>query len=236
MQIDGHLMRRYRDGEVAVPGYLTDYAFFALGLLDLYESTFEERWLEEAVRLTERMIGLYWDNEAGGFFFSGKYNERLITPTKEIYDGAVPSGNSIAALVLCRLGHITGNQQFQMRSEQLFNAFAGEVSQQPRAHTQLLIAYDYAMGPRREIVIAGERNDQMITTFTKIIHERFLPRTTILLHPSGDQGKVIQKLVPFINELKPINNKTTAYVCENYACNLPLTSTGELEKLLTRSS
>jgi len=234
MQSNGRLMRRYRDGEVAVPGYLTDYAYFCWGLLDLYEATFEERWLEEAQRLTFDMVELFWDNQAGGFFFSGKGNEELVTRTKEIYDGSIPSGNSVAALVLSKLWHITADRRLQEYLQRTFMSFAGSVNPQPNAHCQFLIAYDYSLGPRSEIVIAGDRDSEATRNLLKIARARFMPRNVILQHASNHSGKV-ERLVPFIAGQKPLNGKATAYVCQNYACNLPVTSPAELEALLSKA-
>jgi uncharacterized protein YyaL (SSP411 family) len=234
MQNDGRLMRRYRDGETALPGYLTDYAFFSQGLLDLYEATFNERWLEETQRLVLDMVELFWDNEAGGFFFSGEGNEQLITRTKEIYDGAIPSGNSVAALLLSKLGHITGNKRLQEYAERCFTSFAEVVNQQPHVHTQFLIAYDFNLGPKSEIVIAGDRDSQATRDLANVARAKFLPRSLILQHPADDSGKAIEKLVSFLIDQKPLAGKSTAYVCQNYTCNLPTTSPNELEKLLQR--
>ena len=234
MQHDGRLMRRYRDGETAIPGYLTDYAFFGQGLLDLYAATFEERWLEEAQRMVLDMVELFWDNEAGGFFFSGKGNEQLVTQTKDVYDGAIPSGNSVAALLLSKLGHTTGSNQLQEYAQRCFTSFAATVNQQPHAHTQFLMAYDFDLGPRSEIVIAGDRNSQSTNDLVNVARAKFLPRSLILHHPPDDSGKAIEKLVPFLVDQKPLDGKSTAYVCQNYTCNLPTTSPIELEKLLQR--
>jgi hypothetical protein len=120
--------------------------------------------------------------------------------------------------------------------EELFKTFAGGVSQQPNAYTQLLIAYDFALGPRREIVIAGDRNRQTTKDLVKVIRSHFLPRSILLYHPSGDEGEAVEKLAPFIKEHTAINNEPTAYVCENYACNLPTTSITELERCLGKST
>ena len=104
---DGRLLHMFRDGESPLPGYLDDYAFLVWGLIDLYESTFDVRYLKEAISLNEEMIKLFWDKKDGGLFFSGEDNEKLIMNRKEIYDGAIPSGNSVAALNLLKLGRIT---------------------------------------------------------------------------------------------------------------------------------
>jgi uncharacterized protein YyaL (SSP411 family) len=149
---DNRLFRRYRDGEVAHPGYLDDYANFVWGLIELYEATFEPNYLEEAMRLNSAMIDLFWDKTHGGFFYSGRDNEALIKQSKEIYDGAIPSSNSVAFLNLIRLGRITGEANLEKNAEQLAGAFASRIKAYPSAYTQFLVALDFIIGPSREIV------------------------------------------------------------------------------------
>ncbi|UCG21575.1 MAG: thioredoxin domain-containing protein [Deltaproteobacteria bacterium] len=149
---DNRLFRRYRDGEVAHPGYLDDYANFVWGLIELYEATFEPNYLEEAMALNSAMIDLFWDKTHGGFFYSGRDNEVLIKQSKEIYDGAIPSSNSVAFLNLIRLGRITGEANLEKNAEQLAGAFASRIKAYPSAYTQFLVALDFIIGPSREIV------------------------------------------------------------------------------------
>lgn len=143
------LFRRYREGEVAYPGYLDDYAFLVWGLIELYEATTEVSYLEEATALNRVMIELFWDETHGGFFYSGKENEALIRRSKEIYDGATPSSNSVAALNLIRLGGITGDASLQKMAEQLAAAFSKRIKAYPSAYTQFLTALDFMIGPGR---------------------------------------------------------------------------------------
>ena len=143
------LFRRYREGEVAYPGYLDDYAFLVWGLIELHEATTEVSYLEEATALNRVMIDLFWDETHGGFFYSGKENEALIRRSKEIYDGATPSSNSVAALNLIRLGGITGDASLQKMAEQLAGAFSKRIKAYPSAYTQFLTALDFMIGPGR---------------------------------------------------------------------------------------
>jgi uncharacterized protein YyaL (SSP411 family) len=152
---DGRLLHRYREGEASIVGTLEDYAFFVHGLFDLYEASFDPRYLKEAKRLSEEMIRLFWDEERGGFFFTATDGEKLIVRQKEIYDGAIPSGNSLAALDLLRVGRLTMEKEFEKKAERLFNAFSAVIQQNPEAYVQILVALDFALGPSREIVIAG---------------------------------------------------------------------------------
>jgi len=147
---ENRLFRRYRDGEVAHPGYLDDYANFVWGLIELYEATFEPIYLEEAMSLNSAMIDLFWDKTHGGFFYSGRDNEVLIKQSKEIYDGAIPSSNSVATLNLARLSRITGEVNLASKAEEVAGTFAKRIKAYPSAYTQFLVALDFIIGPSRE--------------------------------------------------------------------------------------
>lgn len=232
LQRDGRLLHRYRDGHADIAAFLDDYAFFLWGLLELYEATFESRWLAEAVRLTHEMIRLFWDGEQGGFWLSGAHNERLIAPTKELYDGALPSGNSVAAHDLVRLGLLTMDASLQRYAQELFQAFAASLAQAPHAFTQCVIALDLWLGPSQEIVIAGDPSAEDTARMMRVIAERFLPRAVTVLHPSGPHAAALESLVPFVAAQQPLDGRATAYVCQNYQCRLPTTEPDRLASLL----
>jgi uncharacterized protein YyaL (SSP411 family) len=224
---DGRLLHRYRDGEAGIPGTVEDYAFFIHGLIDLYEATFDEKYLKEAKRLTEDMIKLFWDEKSGGFFFTADDAERLLYREKEIYDGAIPSGNSIAALDLLRMGRLTLNRELEKKAEQLFKAFGDSLG------AQSLSALDFAIGPSREIVLAGKKDDPRTDKMLKILYERFIPNKVVILRPATDDAaKDIISLVSFVENQRPVGDQTTAYVCENYNCKFPVNDAGKFEQLL----
>ena len=152
---NGRLYRRYRQGEVANPGYADDYAFLIWGLLELYETVFDVNYLAEAVRLQEDMSRIFGDTD-GGFFYTGADGEKMIAKEKEIYDGALPSSNSVAAMNLLRLGKMTGNLEFEKQADLLMRSFSKQVAALPSAYTQFMHALDFALGPTREILIAGD--------------------------------------------------------------------------------
>ena len=226
-QEDGTLLRRHRLGESAIPGYLDDYAYFVWGLIDLYEATFESKYLKTALELNKQMIENFWDEKGGGLFFSGKKNEQLIAQTKEIYDGATPSGNSVALFNIVRLGRMTGDLDLGKMAEQIIKTFGETINQYPSGYTQFMCALDFALGPTKEIVIAGEPDQKDTKQILREIWKRFLPGKVLLLHPSKD--KSIEKIAQFVKEQKPIENKATAYICENYACKAP---TNEINKII----
>ena len=229
----GRLMHRWREGEVAIPGFLEDYAFFIHGLLDLYEATFEVHYLELARTLTLEMLRLFWDESSGGFFLTGKDAEAMITKAKEIYDGAIPSGNSVAILDLLRVGRITMDEAVEAKAAKALEVFSGALTRFPSGYPQMLIALDFLLGPSREIVLAGKAGDPGWDKMFKILYRPFVPNKVMAFHPAdGDDAKAIEALVPFIKNQVALEGKPTVYLCENYHCKLPVTDPAELAKIL----
>ncbi len=230
---NGRLLRRYREKEAALPGYLNDYAFMVWGLLELYETTLDALWLEKAVDLNGRMIDIFWDTANGGLFFTGKGNEDLITRTKEIYDGAQPSGNSVAALNLLRLTRMTGETDLAEKLDQLLGAFSEQVTGYPSGHTQFLNAVDFVVGPSREIVVAGDPEIDLTRRMLTSIQRKFLPNKVLLHRPGDDRAaeKCIS-LASFLRDMTVRNQNPAAYICEAYTCKSPVTTLEELEKAL----
>ena len=230
---DGHrLFRRYRDGDVAYPGYLDDYSNFVWGLIELYEATFETSYLEEAINLNQTMIDLFWDESYGGLFYSGKDNEVLIKQSKEIYDGAIPSSNSVAALNLVRLGHITGDRDLVDRAGQLTGTFAKRIKAYPSAYTQFLAALDFMIGPSHEIVIVESQNGKSSQSIVEAIHRQFAPNKVLLLRPADRQKDRIAALAPFIKELGPQGDRPAVHICEHQSCQQTVTQADQIEVAL----
>ena len=224
------LLRRYCQGEAAIMGFLDDYAFFVNGLIDLYEATFQEKYLQAALQINEEMIKNFLDEKDGGFFLSGKANEKLFTQTKDIYDGATPSGNAIALLNLLRLGRITGNPSYEALADNLIKAFSDDIVRNPSGYTQFMCALDFALGPAKEIIVAGEREGNDTKDIFREIGCRFLPNKVLLLHPSN--GVFIEEIAPYTKELTPIEGRATVYVCENYSCKKPVSDKKAIIQLL----
>jgi len=229
---DGRLLARWREGDAAHLGYLDDYAFLAWGLLELYEATFEPSFLADAIQLADAMEELFADRERGGYFFTGTDGEPLLARAKEIYDGAAPSGNSVAALVLLKLSRMTGDGAYEARAERLFRAFAGMMERLPSAHAQLLMALDFALGPTREIVLAAERSDPRIAGFLSALRRPFVPNKVVLLRAPEGEGGPIRDLAPFVAAQTARDGAPTAYVCERFACKEPVTDPAALAALL----
>ena len=229
----GRLLHRYREGEAAILGTLDDYAFFIHGLLDLYEATFAVEYLQEAKRLTDEMIHLFWDEQGEGFFFTAEDSEELLFKQKEIYDGAIPSGNSLALLDLERLAHITLEENLTTKVEILLKTFASEVANRPSAYTQFLIGLDFVLGPSAEIVLAEGKEPETLNKLIQDIYQRFLPNKVVIRRPlGGKELNLLVSVVPFIKEQEPQAGKTTAYVCQNHICQRPVTSLEQFTPLL----
>ncbi len=217
---EGRLFKRYRGGEAGLAGMLEDYAFFIWGLLEVYELTFEPRYLQSAIELADEMLAHFWDAGSGGFFLAPDDGEALIVRSKEIYDGAIPSGNSVAALDLVRLARMTGAERFETRASELVRAFAGDVASAPQAYPQFLLALDHLVGPSFEVVIAGEPEAEDTQALLAALNGRFQPNKVVLLRPSGP-GQRIVSLAPFTELQDARDGKATAYVCQDFACQQP---------------
>jgi uncharacterized protein YyaL (SSP411 family) len=229
MQRDGRLLRSFRNEPAQTPGYLDDYAFFILGLSDLYAATLEVRWLREADRLSRDMLRLFAD-PGRGLRFSASDHEKLIAAGDDATDAAVPSAQSVAALALLQLGRLTMNDAFERRGRALLAANSEEIAKAPTAYTAMLLALDFALGPTKEIVVAGPPDAAGTRALLATIRGRYLPRAVIAAHPPNDGA--IETLVPFLKRQPMINGKPTAYVCENYVCKLPTSDPKRLDKLL----
>jgi len=229
---DGRLLRRYRQGDAAYPGYLDDYAFLTWGLIELYKATFKIFYFEEAIALNEAMINIFLDKQGGGLYFTGKGNEPLITRSKDIYDGAIPSGNSVAAFNFLRLSRLTGNTDLEKKADQLTRAFAAEVAEHPMAYTQMLAALDFMVGPSLEIVIAGDPALETTRAMIRAVRRKFLPNKVLLLRQDGTEGKKLAVLSPFVEFMYPVDHQPAVYLCEQYSCKKPITKVSDLESAL----
>lgn len=229
---DGRLMARYRDGETAHVGYLDDYAFFIWGLIELYQAGFDIKHLKLAVGLNEDMIKYFGDEGKGGYFIYGNDSEQLIARPKEVYDGAMPSGNSVAALNLLRLGRLTGSTELEVEAEGVIGAFAERVNGYSMAHTFMLMSILFARGKGSEIVIVGDRKQRDLQGFLDIINKCFLPYSVVVVKDEEDI-ETLMELIPYIEGQQKIGDRATAYVCESFACRAPITDAKELSEILS---
>jgi len=229
---DGRLLHRYRDGQAGVEANLDDYAFLVWGLIELYEAIFDARHLEVALELTSDMVRHFWDEDGGGLYLTPDDGESLFVRKKEIYDGAIPSGNAVAMLNLLRLGRMTATSGLEEKAARIGSAFSGSVKQSPSAHTQLMVALDFGIGPCYEVVIAGKAQAEDTKAMIKALRTRFLPNKVVLLNPGERESPEIAKLAEFTKNQSSIEGKATAYVCLNYNCKLPTTDIGKMLELL----
>jgi uncharacterized protein YyaL (SSP411 family) len=227
---NGRLLHIYRDGEAKVPANIDDYSFTIAALLDLYEATFNAEYLKEALLLNEESIKYFWDAKEGGFFFTSYDAEELLIRQKEIYDGAVPSGNSVAILNLIKLARITGNQEYESKAFKISKVFSKNINASPSAFSQALASLDFAFGPSYEIVVSGDLESEVTIEMLKVINEHYIPNKIVILNRSDDD--VIKSISPFVVNQKSINGKPAVYVCTNHVCNLPVTTKSELEEIL----
>ena len=226
------LLHRYRDGEAALAAHIDDYAFLIHGLIELHEATFEAKYLKNALDLNEALIRHFWDDENGGFYFTADDGEPLLLRRKEIYDGAVPSGNSVAMLNLLRLGRITANTDYEEKADRLGRAFFTQVSQSPSAFTQLMVAADFATGPAYEVVITGRLQDDDTKNMLAAIRKMFVPNKVFIFRPSGQDSPEIDEIAGFIKDYTDIDGRATAYVCRSRVCQLPTNDISQLKELL----
>jgi hypothetical protein len=215
------LKRRYRAGQVAVVGFLDDYAFLIQGLLDLYETSFDVQWLSWAVRLQDRQDEIFWDANQGTYFATTNTDSSVIFRMRDEYDAAEPSANSAAAMNLLRLWQVTDNAERKVKADKTFAAFSNGLKQSPDALPQLMAAIDFSQSKPKQIIIAGKANAADTRAMLRLVHERYIPNKFLILADGGAGQKQIQQWLPFVEFMGQRNNKATAYICENYLCRLP---------------
>ncbi|MEQ8156355.1 MAG: thioredoxin domain-containing protein [Clostridiaceae bacterium] len=228
MKDAGRLMHRYRKGEWNFYANVDDYAFLIYGLIELYESTFNTRYLKQALSLNEELIKLFWDKENGGFYFTPEDGEKVLVRTKEVYDGAIPSGNSIALLNLIRLSRISGNTEMEEYAGKLQEAFSKSVEETPLGYTQMLAGIEYLRGQAFEVVISGERKSRDTMDMISALNKRFMPNMIVVFNPINEDNSDILDIAKYAKEQKSVNGRATAYVCKNFACGVPVTDVNEM--------
>jgi uncharacterized protein YyaL (SSP411 family) len=230
----GRLYHRYRDGEAAIGAFLDDYAFLTWGLIELYETTFASSYLQRALDLNALMLEHFWDGEGGGFYFTADDADRVLVRKKEIYDGAVPSGNAVAMLNLLHLARLSAHTEYEEKAAVLSRAFSDSIAQSPGAYTQLLIALDLARGPSYEVVIVGDSHAEDTKAMVRALRKAFAPRKVVILRPVGETAADITRLAEFTKDLVCLDQKATAYVCRAFRCDLPTTDVNQMLRLLEK--
>jgi uncharacterized protein YyaL (SSP411 family) len=231
---DGRLYHRYRAGESGITASLDDHVFLQWGLLELYRATFRPEYLKWAVELYGMMKTGYWDGQNGGFFSTPVDGEKLLVRQKEIYDGAIPSGNSVAMMNALRLSRLTGDAAYESDGMAIAGAFAADVIQTPLAYTHLMAAIDFSIGPNFEIIISGDPRSADTRDMLKRLDERYLPNSVVLLQPAESADRVLQDIAGYLKNYRALDGRATAYVCRNFTCSLPTTDAGEMLSLLEK--
>jgi uncharacterized protein YyaL (SSP411 family) len=226
------LKRRYRGGEANIDGMLEDYVFLIQGLLDLYEASFEVKWLSWAVRLQTQQDQLFWDAKGGAYFSTPAEASNILVRMKEDYDGAEPSPNSVAAMNLLRLWQMTDRKEWHDKADATFRAQAVQLTQPGAIVPQLAVALNFSLSKPKQIVIAGEPGAADTRALLKLVHDRFIPNKILILADGGAAQAQIAQWLPFVKTMDRRGGKATAYICEDYACKLPTADPQTAARLL----
>lgn len=232
---DGRLMSRYRDGEVKYAGHLDDYAYLAWGLTELYEATGEVSYLEKAHDLKNDLISLFWDDDRGGFFFSGKDHKEPLLQSKEFYDGALPAGNSVLAVLLTKWAAMTQDTDLLRKAEDHLRAFAGEASYYPAGHALYLTGMSHGLQGGKAIVIAGKHLDVKMHEMIAIVQKSYTADAAVFIVYEDEPSKQLHRLVPGLEDKKGVNGNPAVYICQNFSCKTPLTTTEAVREAMRTS-
>ncbi|MBI1950869.1 MAG: thioredoxin domain-containing protein [Acidobacteria bacterium] len=220
---NGRLLRSYKDGRPLHNAYLDDYAFLTAGLLDLFEATGERRWLEEAIALDAVLEAQYEDRPGGGFFMTSADHEDLLAREKPAYDGAEPSGNSVAVLNLLRLHELTTDDRYRRRAERALKAFEPVLERAPSALSEMLLAVDFHLDTPKEIIIVTPSRPDRAGPLLAELRRAFIPNRVLVVVPEGEPLTALSRVVPLVQGKIARDGKATAYVCESRVCELPTT-------------
>lgn len=229
---DGRLLHRYRDGQATIQAHVDDYAFLIWGLLELYEANFQVGYLRAIIELNKDLIDHYWDDDKGGFYFIADDAEEIFVRQKSIYDGAVPSGNSVAMLDLLRLGRIAANPDYEEKAAQIARTFSMNIKRSPSLHTQFMVAMDFWIGPSYEIVIIGNSRAKDTKEMLEALRKHFIPNKVVILKATKSKSPEIIRIAEFTKYQTSIDSKATAYVCADYKCKMPTTDVSKMLELL----
>jgi len=224
------LLRTYNKGRAKLGGYLEDYAFLLEGLLALYEATGELRYFDRARSLADAVIEQFWDESDAGFFFTSAHHEELITRTKEYFDNAIPSGNSVAAAALLKLALLTGETGYQRRALDILRMMQQVVKRYPTGFGYLLCALDFYLSEPKEIAIVGSADSHEVRQFFEEIYSRFIPNKVVALNETGDEAA--GERVALLRGRNAVDGKPTVYVCRDYTCLAPVTNPEQLAQAI----
>ncbi|MFN6964886.1 MAG: thioredoxin domain-containing protein [Pyrinomonadaceae bacterium] len=222
---DGRLLRTWKDGRAKLNAYIEDYANLADGLLELFQVSGDIKYFREAKRLADLMITEFWDEESGGFYFTSADHEELIVRNKDFFDNATPSGNSVAADVLLKLGKLTGDDRYARFATTVLRLASSQIRRYPQGFGRALSAIEFHLAPTREIVLLGDADGEM----ARVVWQGYLPNK-VVVPAAGDMADAAQ--LPLLEGRRPIDGGPTAFVCENFVCSRPATTAAELAEQL----
>ena len=228
----GRLKRRYVDGESGIDGFLDDYAFLIQGLLDLYETSFDVKWLSWAVDLQRKQDALFWDNQRAAYFASTGNDSSVLFRMRDEYDAAEPSANSVSGMNLVRLWQMTDRAEWKEKAEKTFAAFSTLAQSSPEILPQLMAALDFSLSKPKQIIIAGRPNAPDTRALLRLVHQRYIPNKFLLFADGGAGQRQIATWLRFVGAIRQKDGKATAYICENYVCKLPTTDPQVVARLL----
>jgi uncharacterized protein YyaL (SSP411 family) len=218
---NGRLLRTYRDGQAKLNAYLEDYASLGLALLAVYEATFDTRWFSEARTLADEMIRLFWDEEDSGFFSTGHDHEALVGRPKELTDNATPAGNSVAVELLLRLAAFTGDEDYRERAVTILRPLAPALGEHPSALSQFLLDLDFLIGPAREVALIGNPAAPDTQALLGVVNHALRPN--LVLACAAPEDTAAQQAIPLLQDRPQREGKATAYVCQHFTCQAPVT-------------
>ena len=227
---NGQLLRTYREGQAKLPGFLEDYSFVADGLLALYEATFERRWLDSAVELADQMISLFWDEGAEAFYDTGRGHEELVVRPRDVFDNAQPCGGSVASDLLLRLSVVTGNEDYASKAVGPLRSMAELMGRAPAGTGRWLAALDFYLSTPKEVAVIGLTSDPGTADLLRTVNGRYIANRVVV--GADDEGAAATSGLPLLEGRGMVDGKPTAYVCENYACQLPVTDSAALTQQL----
>ncbi|GMR23289.1 MAG: hypothetical protein BMS9Abin37_1706 [Acidobacteriota bacterium] len=214
------MLATYRNGRARLNAYLDDYAFLLGGYIELFESDFDTRWLERATRLASALRSLFFDEHGAGFYFTGNDHEALIARTKTGFDGAIPSGNAMAATYLLKLAAYTGERDLEMLAVDTLHAFQTQMERSPSGFAHMLAALDFYLSEKREVVVTGRAEAKAVRSAGSRLWAIYAPIASIaLLDAACDSPDGI----PLFEGKTPGDDPDVPrlYLCENYACQAP---------------
>jgi uncharacterized protein YyaL (SSP411 family) len=229
---DGRLLHTWRHGKAKLDAYLDDYSYLVNALIALYDATFDEKWIDEANRLAERMIRHFEDKASGGFFYTADDHEQLIARNKDLHDASIPSGNAMAAAALIRLGKLVGNTAYLESAGRAIAFAKSTLEKMPTASGQMLITLDLWRGPIQELALIAGQNTDENREAKAMLQRSFLPNAVIACRPSTPHKSRL--LDPLFADRTAIDGQPTLYICQNFTCQAPISGVAQIKDAIGR--